>query len=263
MTGLDTPPHFAPTAWRTVQILRAVAAADRTVGVSELARMLALPAASVFRIVVTLEREGFLDRDSSNRYSMGFGAFEVGSAYTAHLGLEPAFRRVAKRLAAQYDEPVQLAILVGADVLYIGKQDCLQSVRLVSTLGTRLPAHVTSVGKALLSCLSDSEVDLLYPSGRLVKGTVNSIATMAALLDDLRTVRERGWSHDNEEVSIGLQCVGAAIRDDLGHPLAAMSMAVPTQRVLPGTVEELGEAVRKGALEISGMLGYRPSVVLE
>jgi IclR family KDG regulon transcriptional repressor len=158
---------------------------------------------------------------------------------------------------------VQLAILVGADVLYIGKQDCLQSVRLVSTLGTRLPAHVTSVGKALLSCLSDSEVDLLYPSGRLVKGTVNSIATMAALLDDLRTVRERGWSHDNEEVSIGLQCVGAAIRDDLGHPLAAMSMAVPTQRVLPGTVEELGEAVRKGALEISGMLGYRPSVVLE
>jgi IclR family KDG regulon transcriptional repressor len=260
---LNPPPNFAPTAWRTVQILRAVAAADRAIGVSELARMLGLPAASVFRIVVTLERERFLDRDGSNHYGIGFGAFEVGSAYTAHLGLEPAFRRVAKRLAAQYDEPVQLAILVGADALYIGKQDCLQSVRLVSTLGTRLPAHVTSVGKALLSCLSDSDVDLLYPAGQLAKATVNSIATLAALHNDLRVVRERGWAHDNEEVSIGLQCVGAGIRDDLGRPLAGMSMAVPSQRVLQGTIEELGEAVRKGALEISGMLGYLPGAALE
>jgi IclR family KDG regulon transcriptional repressor len=263
MSELDPPPNFAPSAWRTVQILRAVAAADRPIGASELARMLGLPAASVFRIVVTLEREGFVDRDDSNRYRIGFGAFEVGSAYTTHLDLEPAFRRVATHLAARYDEPVQLAILVGTDVLYIGKADCLQSVRLVSTLGTRLPAHVTSVGKALLSCLSAADLDLLYPAGHLAKATVNSIATLAALRDDLRVIRERGWSHDNEEVSIGLQCVGAAIRDDLGRPLAAMSMAVPTQRVLPGTVEDLGEAVRKGALEVSAMLGYRSGIRLE
>jgi IclR family KDG regulon transcriptional repressor len=177
MTGLNTPPHFAPTAWRTVQILRATAAADKPVGVSELARMLGLPAASVFRIVITLEREGFLDRDSGNRYGIGFGAFEVGSSYTKHLNLESAFRRVAKRLVAQYDEPVQLAIPVGTDVLYIGKEDCSQSVRLVSTLGTRLPAHVTSLGKALLSCLPDSEVDLLYPTGSFTQATVKSHAT--------------------------------------------------------------------------------------
>jgi DNA-binding IclR family transcriptional regulator len=243
--------YVIPSVQRAARILHTVATADRPLSISELSRILDLPKSSVFRIVITLELEGFLERLEDDRFRVGVSAFEVGSVYTTRFDLESAFHEVAQRLVREHNEVVQLAILIGTDILYIGKEDCSQPVRLVSRVGTRLPAHTTSLGKALLSGLSEEELHSLYPDGRLTQMTPHSHTSLASLIDDLQRVRERGWAHDNEETAIGLQCVGSPICDEGGRPIAAVSIAVPSQRMSAERLVQLGEAVKGTASEIA------------
>lgn len=248
--------YVIPSVRRAARILHTVAAADQPLGVSELSRILDLPKSTVFRIVTTLELEKFLERLEGDRFRIGVLAFEVGSAYATRFDLESAFQKVAWRLVREHNETVQLAILMGTDILYIGKEDCSQPVRLVSKAGTRLPAHTTSLGKALLSCLSEEELHSLYPDGRLTQMTPNSHTLLASLIEDLQKVRERSWAHDNEETAIGLQCVGSPICDEGGRPIAAVSIAVPSQRMSAERLVQLGEAVKGAASEISSLVGH-------
>ncbi len=248
--------YVIPSVRRAARILRTLAAADRPLGVSELSRILDLPKSSVFRIVATLEQEELLERLDGDRFRIGILAFEIGSAYAARSDLQSAFHQIARRLVEDHNETVQLAILVGTDILYIGKEDSSQPVRLVSEVGTRLPAHTTSLGKALLSCLSEDELHSLYPNVRLAQRTPNSHTSLSSLIQDLSKVRERGWAHDNEEAGLGLQCVGSPIRDEAGRPIAAVSIAVPSQRMSAERLVRLAEAVSRAASEISSLLGH-------
>ena len=247
--------YVIPSVQRAVRILQTLAAADQPLGVSELSRLLHLPKSTVFRIVTTLEREQFLERLDTDRFRIGVSAFKVGSAYATHSDLESAFHRVARRLVDEHNETVQLAILAGTDILYIAKEDCSQSVRLVSKLGSCLPAHATSLGKALLACLSDDELYALYPEGCFTPLTPHSHTLVSRLVEDLWRVRARGWAHDHEEVAVGLQCVGSAIYDSAGTPIAAISISIPSQRMTDERVQGLGVAVRGAASEIGSLLG--------
>jgi IclR family KDG regulon transcriptional repressor len=249
--------YVIPSVQRAARILQTVAAADQPLGVSELSRILDLPKSTVFRITTTLELEKLLERLDGDRFRIGVLAFEVGRAYEVRLDLESAFRKVAGRLVREHNETVQLAMLMGTDILYFGKEDCSQTVRLASNLGTRLPAHTTSLGKAMLSCLSEQELRSLYPDGRLTGMTPNSYTSLASLIEDLKKVRERGWAHDNEETAIGLQCVGSPICDEAGRPIAAISIALPAQRMLAERLIGLGEAVRGAAAEISSLVAHQ------
>ncbi len=213
--------------------------------------------ASVFRIVATLEMEGFVERVQGDAFKVGRVAFEVGSSYVACTDLECAFRPVAKRLVAEHNETVQLAVLAGIEVVYVAKEESSQPVRLVSQLGTRLPAHITGLGKALLSQKSDEEIIETYRGVRLAQGTANSHASLETLLTDLRQTRVRGWAHDNEEASDGLQCVASPIRNATGECIAAVSIAAPSQRMSDCRLQQLGQAIAQAALQISELLGYR------
>lgn len=227
-----------------------------------MSRALALAKASVFRIVATLEMEGFVERVERDAFRVGRAAFEVGSAYAAYADMESVFRIVAQRLVAEHNETVQLAVLAGTENIYVGKEDSSQPVRLVSQLGTRLPAHITGLGKAMLSCLSESELQALYGDGPLPQMAPNSHTSLTSLLEDLRQIRVRGWAHDNEETAVGLQCVASPILDSSGRCIAAVSIAAPTQRMSESRLRQLGSVVAKAASEISALMGYRGTIAL-
>jgi DNA-binding IclR family transcriptional regulator len=248
-----------PSVRGGARILRTLSTAGRPLGVSELSRALGLAKASVFRIVATLEMEGFVERVQGDAFKIGRVAFEVGSAYVACTNLECAFRPVAKRLVSEHNETIQLAILAGTEVIYVGKEESSQPVRLVSHLGTRLPAHITGLGKALLSQLTEQEVEELYGGTQLTQAATNSHASLESLLDDLRQIRERGWAHDNEEAADGLQCVASPILNGSGECVAAVSIAAPSQRMPECRLRQLGDVILEAALEISTLLGYRRS----
>ena len=153
-------------------------------------------------------------------------------------------------------ETVHLAVLDEDQVLYLDKVEGPHALRMPSRVGRRIPTYCTSLGKAMLSCLDDQEVKNIFRDQVLRPCTANTIKTLNQLLADLRMIRKRGYSIDNEEIEIGLRCVGAPIRDYTGAMVGAISVAAPSARLSAPKIHNIGKLVVTTAEEISIKLGY-------
>jgi DNA-binding IclR family transcriptional regulator len=126
----------------------------------------------------------------------------IGSACAGCCGSETAFHRVARSLVGDDSEMVQLRGLPGTELGSVGKGGCSQTVRFVSSLGTRLAAPTTSLGGALRSCHSEQGLQELY-DGRLDEMAPNSYALLDSLIENVQRGREHPWAHDTEKTAIG------------------------------------------------------------
>jgi DNA-binding IclR family transcriptional regulator len=129
-------------------------------------------------------------------------------------------------------ETVQLAVLSGADVLYLAHHNGAQPIALTSGVGRRLPVSCTSMGKAILSSLDDAKVKELVQDP-LPQLTPRSHSTVASLQQDLTMTRERGYAVDDEEAALGVVCVGVAVPRRQGDPAYAVSATVFKPRFTP------------------------------
>ena len=248
-----------PSIKRAFDVLELFLKGTRELSVPEIVAQLNFPRTTTYEIVNTLLACGYLTtvEGQSNRVSLGFKLFELGNVYAANVDLISEGRRVAKGLAAKCDETIQIAVRDRTEVLFIAKADCSKLVRLVSTVGSRLPAHCTGVGKMLLSSLSDEEIVGLYEDrNQLPYMTANSITSVSKLLHELEGIRRRGLAYDDCESNIDVRCVAAPVYDGKGEMVAAMSFSVPITRMSLGKQDELAGYIRKGAEELSRSLGY-------
>jgi DNA-binding IclR family transcriptional regulator len=134
-----------------------------------------------------------------------------------------------------------------------------QAVRMSTGLGSRAPAHCTSVGKALLAFQPAELVQQVIDNG-LKRYTEHTITEPAALLTELALVRQKGYALDDEEIEVGLRCVAAPIRDHTGQVTAAISVAAPVQRMSKKQVQQTIPSVVAAAETISRRLGYLPAL---
>jgi DNA-binding IclR family transcriptional regulator len=160
-------------------------------------------------------------------------------------------------VAAACDEAVHVAVLDGADVVYLVKVDSTHPVRMVSAVGRRLPAHCTAVGKILLSALDKAGLDAVLTKGTLPGMTPESITDPDRLRTHLESVRAEGVAVDIGESDIAMRCVAAAIRDHSGATIAAMSVSAPIIRWTPQAHVEWTSLVRDGAATLSARMGHR------
>jgi DNA-binding IclR family transcriptional regulator len=128
-----------------------------------------------------------------------------------------------------------------------------------SGLGSRAPAHCTSVGKALLAYQPAETVNAVIENG-LKRFTPNTITDAELLRQELATIRARGYAIDDEEIEEGLRCVAAPIRDHTGQVISAISVAAPVQRMSKKNVQTTIPSVVAAANAISRRLGYLPSL---
>jgi IclR family transcriptional regulator, KDG regulon repressor len=133
-------------------------------------------------------------------------------------------------------------------------------VRMSSSIGRRAPAYCTAVGKAILAELPAAEVDVIINRSGLKTITKNTLTTPEALLAELKVIRERGFAIDDEENEVGVRCVGAAVRDYLGRPVAALSVSGPAFRVSKARVLIIAKPVMRAAAALSAELGFKPQV---
>jgi len=252
-------PRKIPSIQRAFDVLELFLQGTRALSVPEIVARLNFPRTTVYEIVNTLLAGGYLmtAEGQSNRVSLGFKLFELGSAYAANFDLISEGRRVAMNLVAECDETVQMAVRDRTEAVFVAKVDCSRLVRLVSTVGSRLPAHCTGVGKMLLSGLSNEEVvDLYQGQHQLTKMTANSITSVSQLLKELEMIRRRGLAYDDCESNIDVRCVAAPIYDGRGQMVAAMSFSVLITRMSLSRQDELAGIIRKGAEELSRRLGH-------
>ncbi|MCX2728406.1 IclR family transcriptional regulator [Thermomicrobium sp. 4228-Ro] len=257
-------PRRVPAVERALDILELFLQSPQpdSLSVPEIARALGLPRSTAHELVATLVARRYLRplEENPHRFTLDARVFELGNAYATGLDLAREGQIVARRIAAQCDETVHIAVLEGREAFYIAKVDSTNALRLVSAIGRRLPAHCTAVGKMLLSGLSEEEFAERFARVDELPGmTSNSIRTVEALRAELARIRARGLAWDNCESNPDVRCVAAPILDHRGRMVAAMSISFPVVRDTPERFLELSRLVRDGARELSERLGYRLS----
>ncbi|MDG4807165.1 IclR family transcriptional regulator [Micromonospora sp. WMMD1120] len=218
-----------------------------------------LPRTTVHELLVTLEARSYLISVPGQpvQYRLGMPLFQLGTAFAGRLDLVRESQCVARDMAAACNEAVHVAVLDGADVIYLVKFDSTHPVRMVSGVGRRLPAHCTAVGKILLSGLDRASLDAILANGALPGMTSESITDPDRLRAHLDSVRTEGVAVDVGESDTAMRCVAAAIRDHSGATIAAMSLSAPIIRWTPQVQVKWTELVREGAAALSTRMGYR------
>lgn len=249
----------SPSVDRALAVLECLADHRDGLGLGDLGRRLGVAKSTLHAILATMLRRGFVDRHpETKRYTLGPRSLVIGSAYAGHDDLLPAFQAIARDLAARTGETVQLATLRGRQACYVGKHDGTHQVRLASSIGSRLPAHATSLGKALLSGLPDGALDRLYAGVVLEPVTAHTITTLGALKRELERVRSNGYAVDRGEMLPEVHCVAAPVRGVDGGVVAAISLSVPVFRIDDRREAELAREIRSCAAELSLRVGHAP-----
>ena len=255
--GFIDMPRVVPAVIRALDILELFLERPQ-LSAREVAERLDLPRTTVHELLVTLVARSYLISVPGQpvRYRLGMPLFQLGAAFADRLDLVREAQSVARDVAAACDEAVHVAVLDGADVVYLVKVDSTHPVRMVSGVGLRLPANCTAVGKVLLSGLDPAGLDAVLSATALRGMTSESITDPAALREQLDHVRAEGVAVDIGESDTAMRCVAAAIRDHSGAAVAAMSISAPIIRWTEPAPTEWTKLVREGAATLSARMGY-------
>jgi IclR family KDG regulon transcriptional repressor len=248
-----------PSVKRAFDILGLFFGDTESLSKPEIAARLGLARTTAHEQVETLLACGYLERTENqpNRFTLGFRVFELGSVFASRIDPSQECLRAAREVSELCDETVQMAIRDGMDVVFIIRVDSSRILRLVSAVGSRLPAHCTAVGKMLLSTLSDKELLVLYKNqSRLPGMTDSSITSLKDLLKEVSEIRKIGYAYDDCESNEDARCVAAPVYDHNGNAYAAMSITVPSTRMNLKRKVELAEVVLAGARKLSRRLGW-------
>ncbi len=191
-----------------------------------------IPKSSAHGLLLTMVDSGWLVYSTeSKHYRLGLHAWQIGHAYDGHRGLVDAASEAMDMLVSRLGETVQLARLEGIENVYIAIRQSPHPMRMASSVGMRLHAHATGIGKALLSTLSDAEVESRLSSVALPRLTNNTVTEVDEIRQIVERVRHLGFAVDDEEFIAGCRCVAVPLvsEDETGIS-AGLSITMPHQR---------------------------------
>ncbi len=223
--------------------------------VASVATQLELPRSTTYKILVTLEAEGLVERDAGGQtFHLGYRLIELGHRAQEEIDLFGVAHPYLVALNKQTDETVHLTVLDGVEVLYV---DCVESTRRLRTysvIGVRAPLYCTAVGKAILAGAAPDLIDAVVAAG-LQPVTKWTITDRTSLEAELERTRHRGYSVDNRENDADIRCVGAAIRTRDKHATAAISVSGPAERITTKRIPDLAKLVVEAAAGIAARGG--------
>jgi DNA-binding IclR family transcriptional regulator len=244
----------------SIRLTKAFSENEFEMGISALANRLGLAKSTVHRLATTLVEYDILEQNrETGKYRLGLALFELGTLVRRKMDVTMEAQPEIHSLAESSGETVQLAILDHLSVLYIRIRESRQAVRLSSGLGSRAPAHCTGVGKALLAYQPPEVVRMVIDNG-LKRFTDKTLVDADALIQELASIRTRGYAIDDEEIEVGLRCIAAPVRNHTGLVIAAISVSAPVQRMSKKNVATTIPTVVAAADAISRRLGYMPSL---
>ena len=228
-------------------------------GVTELSKRLKLHKNNVFRLLATLESRNYIEQNRvTENYRLGLKTLELGQTFIKQMGLLRQSRPVLEALVKECNETTYVAILKDSYIVYLDVVETDMTVRVVPRVGSRLPAYCTAAGKIQLAYMTDEELDHYLPNKELKGYTANTITDRDAFKAHLRKVAEQGYALDNEEMDIGVCCVGAPIRDYTRRIIGAVSISGPSMRFSKERIEkELIPLVKRAGEDISTKLGFQ------
>jgi DNA-binding IclR family transcriptional regulator len=232
--------------------LEHLAASSQAQPLASIARALHMSKPGAHRLLATLVAHGYADHYQGGLYRLGLRAWELGRA-VPELGIVAIAAPVMQDLTRQTDESSILGVLSGCETVYLHRVDAGQAVRVHTDVGSRLPAHCTSTGLALLATLPEADLAAILPA-TLEAISPDTITTPEALRAELAQTRARGYAINFGGWRIDVAGVAASILDSAGRPAGALCIAVPRYRVTQAKLHALGRQVRVAACSVAATL---------
>ncbi len=239
---------------RTIHVLDLLARKG-ALGVRGIAQQLDLPVGSVHRLLLELAEENVVERNADGAWQLGYRLLEITDLQLDGVGFPRLARPYCEAIAEVTRETVNVNVLSGDACVCIDKVRGNEGMQLDWRIGSRGPLYAGGSAKAMLAFMSETD-QVRVANGPKTRFTAHTITDATALLIELGRIRERGYSIDDQELVLGVFCVGVPILDRIGRPVGGISVSGPTPK-MPGA--ELGLLVKRlheACGQVSKRLGY-------
>ena len=251
MSGVSSAVHYGDGSAGISAVLDVLETLDRcgAASLSELARETGVAKSTLHRVCATMGDRGWIVRDALS------GQLELGprvallTRATPASALTPAFHSVAARLVARHNETTCLTVLDGRDSVFVAKEETTHPVRLVTAVGSRLPAFACASGRAMLADLPPDEINALYRDRELQTPTGRRLQGIEELHAILEQTRRRGYAENIDETALGLYCMAAPLGPP-GRVCGAITLCVPSGRMNPARKHEMARDLLGAAAEL-------------
>lgn len=250
--------YVVPPVQRALRLLRYIANGNTVKSPSKAAKELVINRTTLTRLIATLEAERMIERcHDGDGYRLGIGMATLMARALFSADIVQAADPILAQLSNHLGLSSHLGILEGRDVIYVVRR--VPNLHLISNvrLGSRLPAHASSIGRVILANMPREQVTALYASARLERVTEKTVTTLPALLRQATRDRQLvlAWSDSNYEV--GISSVAAPVFDHTGLVAGGINVS-GASRSLEGAARrrKIGAALLEAAHEISRRIGY-------
>jgi DNA-binding IclR family transcriptional regulator len=225
---------------------------------AELVRRSGYSKTTTYRLLLTLEAAGWLERRDGSAFRLTIKPFQVGSVLVDSLELRQEAASVMARLAVECDLTTYLTVPAGSHAVCLERIDSGRGLRIADLyVGGSQPLHL-GAGPRVLLAYREAELLPGVLAGALERRTSHTLGDPETLRADLAAIRERGYSISDQDVTVGVAAIGAPVHDASGSCVAALSLGGLADRILPVRPEQR-DGLLRAAAEISRRLGHRPA----
>lgn len=254
-TPAGEPPNYPIESVDKALRLLTLFSRHQVMRLTEISEMLDVGRSTAHRLVAMLQYHEFVEQEAATKaYRFGPALIEVGLAALRQLNISTHMRPFMERAVAELDETVQLSMRFGTDVLIVDAVEPDRAVRVAGQIGSKLPAHASAAGKALLSILPETHLEQIYPESALPRVTPATVRTRASLAKELERIRVRGFATERGETAVDVGSAAAAIRNPTGTIRVAISISSPLDRVTDEHFQRISETAARLGEEASRSL---------
>ncbi len=246
------------TLEKTLQIINMMKEGPHDgVRIKDISQKLNMGKSTVHRILSTLLAYGYVEQvDDNKKYRLGWKFFEIGSCIPRQRNLNNMELKVLWELCDSYEETVNLGIRIHDKVAIVAKADPQRVLfKTGPYLGEQEPLHATALGKVLISEFSEEELEKLFAGKSLEKYTNKTITSLAELKKQLAQVCKQGYASDQEELSVGLNCIAMPVYNYSNEIIAALSISGPSFRMDKNKIINCSKGLKLACEKLSAFLG--------
>jgi len=224
----DAPPkpssEYVQSFARGLGVIRAFGPRAKTMTLTEVAQKTGLTRAGARRILLTLQTLGYVALDGRS-FSLTPRVLDLGYSYLSSMPLWDVAQPIMEDLVDRVHESVSASVLDGGEIVYVLRVPTHRIMTIGLSIGSRLPAYCTSMGRVLLGTLSEEALDRALATTKLIPQTRHTVTDAKQLKKLIAADAKRGWSLVDQELEEGLRSISVPLRDSAGHVIAAMNIS--------------------------------------
>ena len=219
---------FVQSFARGLSIITCFGADNPVMTLSEIAERVNLSRAAARRFLLTLENLGYVSLDGRN-FQLTAKVLDLGYGYLSSLSLPEIAQPHLEVLASRVHESASASVLDGTDIIYIARVPIRRIMSVKINIGTRMPAHATSMGRVLLAGLATPDLKAMISNLEILKYTHNTITSKSVLLQEINKVKAQGWSINDQELEYGLRSIAVPIFNKAEEIIASINISTTAQ----------------------------------